>query len=420
MSIIENKYGLHKLSILLSFLLFLSIFVNKSSLYSAYYIFILEMFFLISVKYYSSFSVKYYLLEKSNMIQCAIILLIIIFFSTIWNSIDISGGRLATILMFNRVFLLFGHAIFALSCYHYFSLIGFNKKLFISLPIGLVIVCVIFIIEYNFSQQSLINETHLGLPFYFNRRILGFFSIFTCIYLVFETLERTSKTWLLRVLFIVNFSLCIWLGGRAAFISIMFPSLILLFYYLYANINRNNIIVLMLLMIVSIVISIPFSVLEWNGINRLVYQSQIIKEMTINELSTNRIFIWEDALSYIRQSFFFGNGAESFGILTSNTHRFVQPHNFIIQFLFEFGIVGFILLTWMIGKPVYVGLVNLVSGSKMESRDNNMLLLSVLMGFYFQALLDGIFYWGNSMMIVIVLLTALHAHNLNYEKYCSK
>ncbi|MEZ9865241.1 O-antigen ligase family protein [Vibrio breoganii] len=412
MSIIQRKADVHNLSILLSFLLFISVFVNKSSLYSAYCIFILEMFFVISVKHYSSFSIKYYLLEEGNMIQCAIILLIVIVFSTTWNAIVISGGRLVTTLMFSRVFLLFGHAIFALSCYHYFSLIDFNKKLFISLPIGLMMICVIFIFEYNFSQQSLINETNLGLPFYFNRRILGFFSIFTCVYLVFEVLNTVSKTWLLRVLFIVNFTLCIWLGGRAAFISIMLPSLALSFYHLYANINRNNVTLLLFLLLISIFMSIPFSVFEWNGFNRIIYQTQVIDEMTINELSTNRIFIWKDALSYIRQSFYIGNGAESFGILTSNTHRFVQPHNFIIQFLFEFGIVGFILLSWMIGKPVYVALMNLVLDAKLKSRDNNLLLLSVLIGFYFQALLDGVFYWGSSMMIVIVLLTALHVQNL--------
>ncbi len=109
---------------------------------------------------------------------------------------------------------------------------------------------------------------------------------------------------------------------------------------------------------------------------------------------TDRLAIWLDALRAIIARPFFGYGAE--GYITSrccNPHV-SQPHNFILQFLLEFGLVGVALMV-----ATAWAMIRTCGGVKalwvnLHSEPGFLAVSSVLAGFFAYALIDGLFYYA--------------------------
>lgn len=122
--------------------------------------------------------------------------------------------------------------------------------------------------------------------------------------------------------------------------------------------------------------------------------------------TADRLAMWQDALRGIADNPLFGFGAEGYQISQCCDRNYLQPHNFVLQFLLEFGAVGCLILAVAgvgIWKEVAPG-----TGIFRAMRDSPAALAvgAILAGFCAYSLIDGLFYHAIPLLH-FALLTGL-------------
>lgn len=258
------------------------------------------------------------------------------------------------------------HVLFA---YHLAQVV-YKEKVVIyvcySITIPMVVVIVSMICIYNYPY-FLYSEFIYGLkynrvsedwfnnpPFYAHIRHSGFhnnIALVCSIFLVFHYFKRNILVFFCNVvILIILMSFLIWTGGRGAILSVLIA---LSISFMLSPLFRKQAIIIICCILLSTYVSELFRVYEWNGVFR-VYDS--FSEEKIEAISSGRASLWIEALNTLNaKSIWFGHGAESFYLLGVRDYH-IQPHNFIIQFLMEWGIIGtvlFFLFVYNVFKPFF-------------------------------------------------------------------
>ena len=310
------------------------------------------------------------------------------------------GWSAETVVSLFRYLVMVTHVIFIISLTKYFSL---NDKLpFDYLPHAILVAVLLLFIDINLNLTSIDYSEGLRIITSSNIRHLGHIVIVSTLYLSIKLLMGERLNNILFILStITSISLLIWLGGRGAIYSYLIgASLAIVVIYKSNELKIKNILILTSLVITSVIISLPLNIYSWNGLNRLLDTKQYYGQ-DINTLSTDRIELWNISLDYIKEKPFFGYGAESF-ILNSET-IFRHPHNFIVQWLFNFGLVGtLIFLTFMI-YIIIIGFNN----SKNKSYFINLFPLACLCGLLSNALVSGTLYYSPPFFILCIVTSII-------------
>ncbi|MEI8598488.1 O-antigen ligase family protein [Vibrio sp. M60_M31a] len=185
-------------------------------------------------------------------------------------------------------------------------------------------------------------------------------------------------------------------GGRGAILSYLL-GLMLAFVIIYKHhkLELKRLVNLSLFIIFSIIISTPFNIYSWNGLNRLLDTKQYYSQ-DINTISTNRIELWSLSWDFIKEKPLFGYGAESF-ILNSET-IFRHPHNFIVQWLFDFGVIGTLLFLLFISYILLIGCEN----TERELNIINLLSIVIFTGILSNAIISGTLYYSPPFLILCI------------------
>ncbi|WP_261817416.1 O-antigen ligase family protein [Vibrio gallicus] len=315
-----------------------------------------------------------------------------------------------------RMLFLCIHLLFFISCIEHFKRWGSPELIYFYISIAVSVCAFYYIYDYNFNIASVINNENSQLPFVFNRRIIGFVCCTSCVYLSYRLLidnENKFKWVAYSLLYISNLGLLLWLGGRGSFLA-LFASIIFMFGYLqYSQYSKlKRLYYLIFISMVTIVISLPLNVLEWNGLNRLLSDFTNADSVTLNQFSSNRLVLWSDALSVFRESIWLGSGPDAYRFMGSL--GFFQPHNFILQLLVEVGIFGAAIALLLICKLSISALIRLCN--KNENRFKVLVLNLALFGaLVIQGLLDGAFYWSVTVMQVLACITALYINTYDSQ-----
>lgn len=135
----------------------------------------------------------------------------------------------------------------------------------------------------------------------------------------------------------------------------------------------------------------------------------------IEDISSGRNHIWIDSLAKIAERPFFGHGPEAYRISGCCNRTVFQSHNFVLQFVMEFGIVGcalFLLLAWK--------LVSALGGPARIWRTatnctETAILLSMLGAFLAFAMIDGLLYHPVPLMAFATICGLLAASLYNQD-----
>lgn len=125
---------------------------------------------------------------------------------------------------------------------------------------------------------------------------------------------------------------------------------------------------------------------------------------SVNAVSSGRISIWAKSLNYFKDSWLFGYGPDAF--LRHPIFRTgpVQPHNFIVQWLLEFGVIGFLgmslISAWAIRLCIRFLRSNAVSATCW-------VVASAVLSNFIYALVDGIFYHGLPFIMMSLMVAYL-------------
>lgn len=181
-----------------------------------------------------------------------------------------------------------------------------------------------------------------------------------------------------RLLLLVGFStlacwtFILWAGGRAGIVAAIIASLaIICMAKIHSKTALKRIILIIALCSLSFPLSNALSVFPWNGIKRVSEIMEAPAEIIdsgntdaqllniSNQFTTGRIVIWSFSLDAVSKSPWFGTGPYGYFFIPDKPGKEDNPHNLIIQFLVEWGIIGTALLVAILAYMAWHGLKKL-------------------------------------------------------------
>ena len=242
-----------------------------------------------------------------------------------------------------------------LSFYMFFLSKGINYKyLFTSIIIpGLIYAFLIFI--KILIDREILNNNETFIFFDGYRQVGMLFTFYTCFYLGFIYKNGLNEINLKKFLILIPFLVFIFIfKGRGSLLSILvtFFFLIYMLFIMKENLKKN-----ILYSVICFVISYFVAQLFLNYLNfDLVQNLKIRKNLFVFD---DRYLLWEYSFMKYIENPFFGKGPGGFFISAFNDKIIgiypnfkiihTQPHNFILQFLIEWGLVGTLLILVLLG-----------------------------------------------------------------------
>jgi len=206
--------------------------------------------------------------------------------------------------------------------------------------------------------------------------------------LPFLDVKRVAGRVLAWVTMFILWYFLIWLGGRAAILA----STIALLGWIYTQ--RERIDWKIFVPIIALVLAVVLLILWWRG-DQLGYISHIIDRTlhanSLNRLLSNRLTVWGLVIQNLEGNCLLGNGPQSYFFYTHRPDEVIHAHNFLLQFLGEWGILGTVLALFLIVKAIGYGLKIQSSLDEKEKRIHvsaGLLIMALLVS----GLFGGIFF----------------------------
>lgn len=204
----------------------------------------------------------------------------------------------------------------------------------------------LFVIYLWFSVPDPVNYNWiLNLPFFSNIRHLADY-LAICFLASFYLLIDEEKKY--QILYYINclitLSVIIWTGSRAAYIGIFIAILLIVLK------KRSVLLTSIFLLIPSLLVQYFFMTnINGMGFSRTFDTSS----QSLNSYSSGRLSLYEGVVTKFLESPLLGLGPEAVRniAIPNGSAVFAQAHNFILQILIEFGIIGFIVTLLIFAKP---------------------------------------------------------------------
>ncbi|PMO62644.1 hypothetical protein BCT06_01295 [Vibrio breoganii] len=303
--------------------------------------------------------------------------------------------------IFIVIHFIFGFALFQ----GYFKDNGINNVLFL-LPLSVLIYAIYLFGDYNFNVNTVLDNNNNALPLITNRRFAGYIALLGALigtYRLFHSDKIINFNWV-SILAISNFSMIIWLGGRGAIISyfVMISMFIGFDYYFRGNkLTSISVINWISLILLSLILTSPLNVFSWNGGVRFGFGSDLYE--SAEAFGGPRVEQWYEAFIMFIEQPWLGYGPGSYRFLSEFglNYGFNHPHNFILQILFEFGVVGL----FCIGT--YLALLAVKSLFLLQKTKDESLDLSIIMigGLIVHGLVSGPLFHAQPVMIIVFLIS---------------
>ena len=232
------------------------------------------------------------------------------------------------------------------------------------------------------------------------------------------------------VLLTYNFSFLLWSGGRGAIIASL-TSFFVILTYLSKGERARFIMASLLSLSISYLLLVNLGLDEMTRemVDRsMAYQnySDLLAGLyndflpTLNIISGDRIeCCWIPTLEALSHSYLFGLGPESYIYIEPRLFG-TQPHNSVLQFLLEWGVVGTLLFLVILSGMFRRGTKYLKSENSPSEKTRRVVLLSLIIGFGVFSLVDGIFYHGLSLMIFSITVAAFSSTQVDPENSSPK
>lgn len=163
-----------------------------------------------------------------------------------------------------------------------------------------------------------------------------------------------------------NWAFLIWTGGRTGIVASFMCSLILMALFKWQQKTPwwrlASIIVVMFL---ALQVGNQLSVFSWNGVGRtLSFQSEAVATLSTpksettslvksaNKITTGRAVMWQISIEAALEQPWFGLGPYGYFFIEKRDFD-DQPHNFVVQFLVQWGFVGTLLLLCLLAGCAY-------------------------------------------------------------------
>ena len=220
-------------------------------------------------------------------------------------------------------------------------------------------------------------------------------------------------------LFLVGACL-IWLGGRGSMLSVVFAlGVVGWFVRGKVVVSACRLWLLMVIVGLALLTAELASQFPFNGLYNSIARS--LDADDLNEFFSSRFAIWVDALSKLDSHWVMGLGSQAYIFLPDKLVRKTSmPHNMIVQFLVEWGIVGTLLFLTILVSYLRAGFAELLR--VYDGMVGKWYLLGsavVVLALMLHGLTDGTFYHGKASfymaLFAAVWLTAGMTNNVSCD-----
>ncbi len=315
------------------------------------------------------------------------------------------------------------------------------KRLLLGLSNTLIAIAFCYAMAYLFGHIFNLFPEDINLfrdpPGFAHIRHMGYLIALAAMLALVLLVDASQRSYIGTYLFlavVVN-SFLFWLGGRGAILSVIVGVgfyLLLNFTSLLDFAKRG--LTVGLVFAAAILISDLFSIYPWNGAARVlksfdvitlaVNQSNIddaktsgieVKQLPIkdsadsiaqndtkglglmvNKLSTDRIYMWKISINSLKERALFGWAGRGFSFIEGRLYG-SQPHNFVFQWLVQWGALGFLALVFVFTRAFYLGYT---SNLAVESK----IALSTCVSLLVHSLFDGPLFYSQTLFYFLLFV----------------
>ena len=268
------------------------------------------------------------------------------------------------------------------------------------LYVGYIIVIISMIVDYAIFNWS------SGLPSATSIRHIGnYVAILSIAAMGVFLFAKPRLGWLalFAVFFVIAF--LAWTGSRAAFVGLVFALPVAVF-VVRNSVSARRISVLVTTLVAAVLVTIPLPVPDaayGYGLKRMVTATDARQK---GDISSGRKDVWKHTIEEIEQAPVFGHGAGRFigNMDAKYKYDLDNPHNFILQFAYDWGLIGAALALALLAMGI-IGLFKLPMISPLATFcavSGLMLMLSI-------GMLEGMFYHPLKMLLVSALVAPAFA-----------
>jgi len=273
-----------------------------------------------------------------------------------------------------------------------------SKYLFYLIPLSTLVIIIIFVVDLlfllNLFDNALLAEQWFqNPPFNSHIRHTGYQAAAAlCIFFVYFVDKQMSARNEALSFFVLAtlWSFLFWLGGRGAILSV-FGTLLFLWSISHASnrFSRNFIYFVLVAALIGLFVGEWLAVFDWNGVTNTVQRS--LNTDDVDGLFSGRISIWMSVWKSVRDYIAFGLGSQGYYFMPNRIYG-VQPHNLIMQFLIEWGLVGTLLFISLLLRGFWVGFKVHVLGRQKGVSMAALAAGSIICILSIHALTDGTYY----------------------------
>ncbi|MCY4046187.1 MAG: O-antigen ligase family protein [Cellvibrionales bacterium] len=231
------------------------------------------------------------------------------------------------------------------------------KALFFALALGFSVMLGLEIIIYHqvaIDAKTWFESPPLGLHVRDQGNLACVIAVSMAAYWAVKPPTKIAQKIVLSTALCIGLSFVYWSGGRMAITATLITLLILSGFIFYTRQPHKYqwLLLIILSIAVSVLIAECLSVYPWNGIGRTLHDAQTVSTAAVdnannaqmlNQVTTGRATMWKISLKAFSESPWLGLGPYGYFFIPEELFG-DQPHNFIIQFLVEWGILGAVCL----------------------------------------------------------------------------
>ncbi|WP_272993498.1 MULTISPECIES: O-antigen ligase family protein [Spongiibacter] len=296
------------------------------------------------------------------------------------------------------------HVAFFAVLYSFFRAYSLPYRLlFTTVLVGYALIVVHAFMTWHFSPDPGIHSHRMWFshfPFAGHARHAGYNMMVACIAGVTLWMTSTEKMPSLAAnalgLFLVGACL-IWLGGRGSMLSVVLAVLVIGYVTRkQLRLSAWRVWLLMGIVTLALLAAELAAQFRFNGLYNSFVRSLAADDL--NRLSSSRLAIWADALSKLEGHWLMGFGSQAYLFLPDKLARKTSmPHNMIVQFLVEWGIVGTLLFLTILVRYLRAGFSELLRVYEgMVSKWYLLGSAAVVLALMLHGLTDGTFYHGKA------------------------
>lgn len=300
------------------------------------------------------------------------------------------------------------HIIFGFCLWHFLVTQNINRwSLFFTMALTASLTGLNFFLIGLSNPQMLASLEFWGNPpFYMNIRQAGFHcsaAIAVTSALTFFGNNTRNKQVALYMLTILLWTYLFWTGGRASAIASIVALVFLTLVIAYKKLPTSKIVLFSIgCILIAAFLSESISASDRHGLINAM--NKVVIANDANAATSGRSDIWLISLQSIQDRWLFGLGAEGFEYLydkKGKTLTGTQPHNVIVQFLVEWGAIGFSLASLFLSLIFLKGFKLFIAQTNQDLIALKAASLMIIVAYSVTALADGTYYHAQPVLYLV-------------------